>query len=60
MIGSALGPEEVDLRSQRQNEVVVRQRLQFIELDRARPEIDARDVRLVDGRVVLPVDEVAQ
>ena len=60
MLGSALGPEEVDLRSQRQNEVVVRQRLEFIELNRARREIDARDVCLVDGGVVLTVDEVAQ
>ena len=60
VLGRAFCSEEVDFRPQSEHEVVVRQRLELLELHRPLLEIDTGDVGLVDGRVVVPVDEVAQ
>ena len=55
----ALDAEEVDLGAEAEDEVVVGQRLELAETHLARVEIDRRDRVLVDARVLLLVDEVA-
>ena len=56
----SFGSEEVDFGAETEDEVVVRQGLQLGELHLARIEVDARHGRLVDDRVLLAVDQVAQ
>ena len=60
VLGCALGAEEVDLGSDPEDEEVVRHRRQLLEPDLARREIDRRDDVLMNRRVLLVVDEVAQ
>ena len=59
MLGRALDAEEVDLRAQPEDEVVVVERLELGELDAARVQVDRGHPVLVDARVVLAVEEVA-
>ena len=56
---AAPSAEEVDLRAEREDEVVVGQGRELVELDLARVEVDRGDRRLVDRGVVLVVEEVA-
>ena len=55
-----LGPEEVDLGAEAEDEVVVGDRREPVEGDLARVEVDRGDARLVDGRVVLALEQVAE
>jgi hypothetical protein len=55
----SLDTEEVDLGAEPEDEVVVGQGLELTETDLARVEIDRRDRVLVNARVRLLVDEVA-
>ena len=59
MLGRALDPEEVDLRAEPEHDVVVAERLELVELDAARVQVDPRHPVLVDAHVVLFVEEVA-
>ena len=59
MVGRPLDSEEVDLRAEREDEVVVGRRLQLAERHLARVEVDRGDLVLVDAHVVLLVEEVA-
>ena len=60
VLSGPLGAEEVDLRAEREHEVVVGDRRQLRELHLARVEIDSRHGCLMDRRVLLPMDQVAQ
>ena len=60
MLGSALGSEEVDLRTERRHEVVVGERCHLGELHLALVQVDRRDSRLVNSDVRLLLKEVAQ
>ena len=59
VFGRALDAEEVHLGAESEDEVVVGQRLELAETDLARVEIDRRDRVLVNARVRLLVNEVA-
>ena len=58
VLGGALDAEEVDLRAETEDEVVVAQRLQFGELHLTRVEVDRGHAILVEARVLLVVEEV--
>ena len=60
VLGRAVGPEEVDLGAEAEDEEVVGHRRELVEADLARVEVDADHRRLVDGRVVLPLEQVAK
>ena len=55
----AFDAKEIDLRSEPEDEVVVGQGLELAKTHLARVEIDRRDRVLVNARVLLLVDEVA-
>ena len=59
MLDCTLDAEEVDLRAEPEDEVVVAQRPELVELHLARVQVDRGDTVLVDPRVVLLVEEVA-
>ena len=56
----SLGAEVVDLRTEPEDQVVVGDRRDLVELHLARREIDRGDGRLVNGRVLLLREQVAQ
>jgi hypothetical protein len=56
---SAVDAEEVDLRPEREHEVVVGLRLELLEPRLARVEVHLHDPVLVDPRVVVALEEVA-
>jgi hypothetical protein len=60
VLGGALGAEEVHLRAERQDQVVVGQRVEPVEADLPRVQVDRGDGGLVDDAVLLPPDQVAQ
>lgn len=60
MLGGALRPEEVHLRAEGEDEVVVGERLETLEPDFLRLEVDPGDRSLVDRRVLLVLHEVAK
>ena len=60
VLGSALGSEEVDLRTERRHEVVVGERCDLGELHLALVQVDRRDGCLVNGDVRLLLKKVAQ
>src|SRR5690348_9105200 len=60
MLGRSRGAEVVDLGADSEHEVVVGDRFDLVELDRLRAEIDPAHVRLVDDRVVVAREQVAQ
>ena len=60
VLGRAVGPEEVDLGAEAEDEEVVGHRRELVEADLARVEVDAGHGGLVDGRVVLPLEQVAK
>ena len=60
MLGSALRPEEVHLRPEGENEVVVGDGRETLEPDLLGFEVYRCDRRLVDRRVVLILDEIAE
>ena len=60
VLGGALGPEEVDLGAEPEDEVVVGDRREPVEADLPRVEVDPGHGRLVDGRVLLALDQVAE
>jgi hypothetical protein len=57
---SPVGPEVVDLGAEAEDEEVVAQRLEFVEANLSRLEVDAGDGRLMDDRVVLVPDQIAE
>ena len=60
VLGRPLGAEEVDLGAEAEDEVVVGDRREPFEGDLACFEVDGRDTRLVDGRVAVALEQVAQ
>ena len=60
VLRGAFGAEEVDLGAEPENEIVVGERRHLRELHLALGEVDRRHRRLVDGGVVLVVDQVAE
>ena len=60
VLRGAAAAEELDDRTQPHHEIVVLQRRHVRELHLAAVEIDRRHRRLVDGRVLLVLEEVAQ
>jgi hypothetical protein len=60
VLGRPARPEEVDLGAEGEDEVVVGQRLELGEPDRACIEVDPDHAALVDRRVLLPREQVAQ
>ena len=60
VLGGALRPEEVHLRPEGEDEEVVGDGRETVEADLLRLEVDRGDRRLVDRRVVLVLDEVAE
>jgi hypothetical protein len=59
VLGRPVHAEEVDLRAERENEVVVSLRRELVEADLARLQVDSSHPVLVDADVVLLVEEVA-
>ena len=59
MVRRPFDAEEIDLRPEPEDEVVVGQRLELLERHLAGIQVDGRDQVLVDPRVVLVVEEVA-
>jgi len=60
VLGRAVRAEEVHLRAEAQHEIVVVQRVEVVERDAARVEVDPRRRRLVHRRVVLVLQEVPE
>ena len=60
MLGSAGGAEVVDLGAEAEHEVVVGDRRDLLELDSPRVEVDRGHACLVDRRVVVVCEQIAQ
>src|SRR5262249_61670042 len=60
MLVRSLGSEEVDLGTEPEDEIVVRDRRQLLEADLLRVEDDSIDARHVNRRVLLVPDEVPE
>src|SRR4029077_17183923 len=55
-----LGPEEIDLRAEPENEVVVPDRRQLVEANLSRVEVDIRHLRVMDNGVALVPHQVTE
>ena len=60
MLGGSFGAEEVHLRPEPEDEVVVLERLEVVEGDAVRVEVDRGHRGLVHSRVLLALEEVTK